>query len=132
MKYVIHKRFKGKAICGDMNLPATTKCESKDGVITFNGQPLCMVMSENAHQFFAADEDGCGMVRGMLTQAIQKALSKNDAMHQARWDKIWDDVECQPYKRTEYEDYWLWNHSFFNADISVLRHIAKLVGAKEG
>ena len=34
VKYIVHKRFKDKAICGDVNLPALTECESHDGFIT--------------------------------------------------------------------------------------------------
>ena len=92
---------------------------------------LCVATSENAHQFFARDDDDAGMLRGKLTQAIQKTLAKRDANYQNRWDKVWEDPTCQPYKRIEYADFWLWNHDFFNADIDTLRHIAKLVGAKE-
>ena len=99
--------------------------------IFHDGKLLCVVTSENAHQFFARDDDGAGMLRGKLTQAIQKTLAKRDANYQNRWDKVWDDPACQPYKRIEYADFWLWNHDFFNADIDTLRHIAKLVGAKE-
>lgn len=133
MKYIVHKRFKDKAICGDVNLPALTECECDDGaIIKHNGRPLCFVMSENAHQFFAVNHDGMGMVRGGLTQAIQKTLANRDDKYQERWDRVWEDEVCQMYKRKDYEDYWLWSHEFFNADIDVLRHIAKLVGAKEG
>lgn len=132
MKYVVHKRFKGKAICGDMNIPATTALENVDGVITYGDKPLCFDTSENAHQFFSRDDDGNGMLRGRLTQAIQKQLAKRDGRYQEHWDKVWDDPVCQPYKRIDSDDYWLWNHEFFNAEIDVLRHIAKLVGAKEG
>ena len=131
MKYIVHKRFKGRAVCGDVNLPAMTLCECDGTIISHEGQALCFVKSENAHQFFAIDEDGMGMVRGRLTQAIQKTLAKRDINHQSRWDKVWEDVICQQYKREDYDDFWLWNHDFFNADIDVLRHIAKLVGAKE-
>lgn len=132
MKYIVHKRFKDKAICGDVNLPATTVCESDGSFIIHNGFAICFVKSENAHQFFAVDDDGAGMVRGKLTQSIQKALSKRDNCYQERWDKVWNDAVCQQYRRKDYEDFWLWNHDFFNADIDVLRHIANLVGAKEG
>lgn len=131
MKYVVHRRFKDKAICGEVNLPAMTVCEENGGYIFHGDKPLCVVTSENAHQFFARDDDGAGMLRGKLTQAIQKTLAKRDANYQNRWDKVWDDPACQPYKRIEYADFWLWNHDFFNADIDTLRHIAKLVGAKE-
>ena len=131
MKYVVHRRFKDKAICGEVNLPAMTMCEEANGYIFHGDKLLCVVTSENAHQFFARDDDGAGMLRGKLTQAIQKTLAKRDANYQNRWDKVWEDPTCQPYKRIEYADFWLWNHDFFNADIDTLRHIAKLVGAKE-
>lgn len=131
MKYIVHKRFKNKAICGDVNLPAMTACECDGAIISYEGNALCLVKSENAHQFFAIDEDNMGIVRGRLTQAIQKALAKRDANYQNRWDKVWEDAICQQYKREDYDDFGLWNHAFFNADIDVLRHIAKLVDAKE-
>ena len=132
MKYIVHKRFKDKAICGDVNLPALTECESHDGFITCGGKTICCETSENAHQFFSRNDDGMGMVRGSHTQAIQKTLSKRDKNCQERWDRVWDDEVSQKSRRTDYEDFWLWNHNFFNADIDDLRHIAQLVGAKEG
>lgn len=128
---VLNRRFKDKAICGEVNLPAMTMCEEANGYIFHGDKLLCVVTSENAHQFFARDDDGAGMLRGKLTQAIQKTLAKRDANYQNRWDMVWEDPTCQPYKRIEYADFWLWNHDFFNADIDTLRHIAKLVGAKE-
>lgn len=132
MKYIVHRRFKDKALCGDVNLPAMTVLENDGGIIYHNGNALCYEDCENAHQFFARDDDGNGMLRGKLTQSIQQRLSQRDKQYQERWDKVWDDPACQPYKRADHDDHWLWNHSFFNADIDVLRHIAQLVGAKEG
>ena len=131
MKYVVHKRFKDNAICGSINLPAMTECECEDGLITYNNTAICYATSENAHQFFAVNEDGMGMERGRLTQSIQKALAKRDGSYQERWDKVWKDSVCEEYRRKDYEDFWLWGHDFFNADIDVLRYIANLVGAKE-
>lgn len=131
MKYVVHRRFKDNAICGSINLPAMTECECEDGLITYNNTAICYATSENAHQFFAVNEDGMGMERGRLTQSIQKALAKRDGSYQERWDKVWNDSVCEEYRRKDYEDFWLWGHDFFNADIDVLRYIAKLVGAKE-
>ena len=129
MKYIAHRRFKGKALCGDVNIPAMTELEEIDGVITLDGNSICYITSENAHQYFARNDDGNGMLRGKLTQAIQNTLGRRDKNYQARWDKVWDDDACQKYKREEYEDYWLWNHSWFNAPIEDLTHIANLIGA---
>lgn len=130
MKYIVHKRFRDKAICGDVNLPAMTVCECDGVIIKHNGNDICYVKSENAHQFFVIDEDGMGIERGRLTQAIQKTLAKGDNDYQKRWDKIWDDDICRPYKRKDYDDHWLWNHDFFNAPIKDLKYIADLIGAK--
>jgi len=132
MQYITHRRFRGKAMCGEVNLPAMTACEEENNVIYCHGHPICYATSENGHQFFARDDDGNGMLRGALTQSIQKALEQHDEDHQKRWDKVWDDPFCEPYRRGEHGDHWLWNHAFFNAEILTLRHIATVVGAKEG
>lgn len=128
MKYIAHRRFKTTAICGDVNIPACTECEENNGTIQYNGKDVCSIFSENAHQYFARNNDGRGLERGKLTQAITKKLSHYDEDYQNRWDKIWDDPMCQPYRRPEHKDFWLWNHNFYNADIGVLRHIANLIG----
>ena len=129
-KYIVHKRLKGTAICGEVNFPAMTICECNNNIIQYEGHDICYVKSEQAHQHFAIDEDGNGLERGHLTQAIMKRLARRDDYYQDRWDKIWADEVCQKYKREEYEDYWLWNHDFFNADIDDLRYIAQMIGAK--
>lgn len=130
MQYIAHTRFKGKAICGDVNIPASAECECIDNVIYYKGKPICATMSENAHKYFAVNDDGNGMLRGRLTAGIISALGVMDEKHQERWDKVWADNMCKPFKRPEYEDYWLWNHDFYNGNILVLQYIAGLVGVK--
>lgn len=134
MKYIAHKRLKKNTISGPVNIPAMTELECVDGVITYNGSVVCCESCRTSHQFFARNDDGHGMERGKLTQSIMKTLAqrngRDDKAYQERWDRVWNDPTCQPYKRENDDEYWLWNHAFFNADIDVLRHIAKLVGAK--
>lgn len=126
MKYIAHRRFKGRAICGQINIPAMTALESIDGVIMFGDKPLCFEQSENAHQFFARNDDGQGMERGNLTQEIQKRLRMRKN-HQKRWDMVWEDQVCLKYKWDEHPDHFLWNHEWFLAPIEDLKYIAKLV-----
>ena len=38
---------------------------------------------------------------------------------------------AQNDKCSDRDDFWLWNHDFYNAEIEDLKHIAKLIGAKE-
>lgn len=42
MKYVVHRRFKDKAICGEVNLPAMTMCEEANGYIFHGDKLLCV------------------------------------------------------------------------------------------
>lgn len=138
MRYIVTRRFKDKAICGEVNLPAGTECYVNNGdyVIQYDGKPLCFVASESAHMYFSPDDDGCGMRRGKLIRKIMNKLNRRDPdgsnkKYQARWDKIWADDLCQKFKRVEFEDYWLWNHDFYVADMDELIHIANLIGVKE-
>lgn len=127
MKYITHRRFKDRAICGDVNIPANTECEERNGMIYYNGQPVCLITSENAHTYFAVNEDGKGLQRGATTRAINVFLRRKDEHYQDRWDRVWDDKLCQKYKRPEHPDHWLWNHEFYNADLSDLEYIENLI-----
>lgn len=159
MKYIIYKRFKEKAICGiDANLPRGTECYIDGNVICYNGFPLCIDKSENAHKYFTQNEDGFGLLRGKIISSIlknttnifpreQKKMSEQGNGYQPskyyvkkrkgvsklvkeRWEKIWEDETCLKYKRPDRDDYFLWNHEFYNAPIADLEHIAKLINIK--
>lgn len=130
MDYITIKRARINSISGSVNLPYGTAVQCQGGFLSIDGKPLCGDHSQNAYDFFTRDDDGNGLLRGKLTQAIQTTLRKRGKDHQARWGKVWDDVVCRKYKRAEHADYWLWNHDFFNAEVADLRHIAALVGAK--
>lgn len=129
MLYVTVKRAKFNGISGPVNIPYGTEVDCNNGIIRKDGKPICRITSHNAHEFFSPDDDGHGLERGKLVQAIKKILENHDAEHQDRWNKIWEDKLCQKYKRVEHEDFWLWNHEFYCAPIFDLWHIARLVGA---
>lgn len=130
MDYIVIKRARIRSLSGFVNIPYGVKIDCTDSVLNLDGKPLCGDHSQNAYEFFARDDDGNGLERGKLTQAIKVILAKRDKQHQARWDRIWADPICQKYRRVEHADYWLWNHDFYNASIYDLQHIAKLIGAK--
>lgn len=129
-KYITIKRAKFNSISGMVNIPYSTNIDCADNLLSINGKPLCGSHSQNAYDYFARNDDGNGLLRGKLTQAIRKTLAKRDAAYQMRWDKVWGDTICQKYKHEEYSDYWLWNHDFYSANIYDLQHIAKLIGTK--
>lgn len=130
VKALVQKKFKPHFV------PYGTVCESEGEIITKDGNALVLATSENAHQYFARDDDGCGLERGRLTQAIQASLrapakqesAANRQKRQAAWERIWGDPKLQQYKMREHADYWLWNHAFFNADIETLEYILQVIG----
>ena len=77
MKYIAHRRFKKDAIRGPVNIPAMTELECEDGIIIYRNGIVCYEDCETSHQFFTRNDDGCGMERGRLTQAIMKTLAQD-------------------------------------------------------
>lgn len=123
MRYIVHRRFRDKVICGHVNLPYGTVCELKGEVLYHRDKPLCYATSENAHQFFARDDDGQGEKRGKLVHDILARLKGN----QPAWDRVWSNLSIRKYKRKEFADFWLFNHDFYNAPIEDLEYILKIV-----
>ena len=126
MKYLVTKRFKTKAICGEVNLAYGTECFSQGNVIyRQDKQPLCLITSENAHMYFTVNDDGLAKERRQLIEDIAKLLS--DKEMEKRWDVVWNDLTCRKYKRKEFADFWLWNHDFYGASLDDLQYIKKIL-----
>lgn len=128
MDYICFKRFKQNALCGEVNIPYGTKLDEINNVISYFGNPICYIKSQNAYDYFARNDDGKGLERGKLTAEIIKLLNnRKDGKYQYRWDRIWDDLSLLKYKRPEHDDYWLWNYDFFNASIEELNRIKSMI-----
>ena len=126
MKYLVTRRFKTKAICGEVNLAYGTECFSQGNVIyRQDKQPLCLITSENAHMYFTVNDDGLAKERRQLIEDIAKLLS--DEKLEKRWDVVWNDLTCRKYKRKEFADFWLWNHDFYGASLDDLQYIKKIL-----
>ena len=125
--YVARKRARFKSCNGqEVNIPYGTAVEAQAGVLQWNGMPLCLDTSQNAYDYFSQNDDGQGLERGKLVEAIISRLEKRDAGWQARWDLIWADPMLRRYKRPEHETHWLWNQDFYDAPVEILRYIAVL------
>lgn len=133
-QYIVTKRFKELGFCGSLNLPFGTKCFTSDQAICCDKGIICAVTSQNAFDYFTQNDDGRGIKRRKLIQSIFDALSRTKQdldSYNRKWDKVWNNSICLKYKQKEYEDHWLWNYDFYNAEIIDLQYIAKLVNAKE-
>lgn len=133
-KFIVINRLKKTCPCGEVNLPYGTECETiihgDEKAIVCDKGIVCYVSSKTGRLHFTQNDDGNGKERAKIVQSILKLMERQDKDHQNRWDKVWDDALCQKYKRKEFDDYFLWNHDFYNAPISDLKYIARLVGAR--
>ena len=128
MDYICFNRFKQNALCGEVNIRYGTKLDEANNIISYRGNPICYIKSQNAYDYFARNDDGKGLERGKLTAEIIKLLNnRNDGKYQNRWDRIWGDLSLLKYKRPEQDDYWLWNFDFFNASIEELNRIKSMI-----
>ncbi len=135
MEYVTIKRFKGKGIGGEFNIPYGKTLELRpDGMLYYDDLPVCVARSFASHQHFACNYDGKGLRRGSLSHSIVEFLSpKNFDSPQDRdkaWEAVWEDDWVQKYRREEHADFWLWNNDFYHAPIEDLERIAELIGMK--
>lgn len=135
--YLVRKRCRIDAICGPVNLPYGTLVVCEDGFIsTKDGKMLCYAESQNARDYFSHNDDGMGAIRGHLVQSILDALgmpSPTQSAYEKRnqlWAKVWEDPICLKHKDPNHADFFLWDISFYEAEIEELRHINKLVGGK--
>lgn len=129
--YITRKRARLNGIGGEANLPYGTAVDVVGDFLVYQDKCICFVTSQNAYDYFSCNDDGNGLIRGKLVQSIIDTLAKRDKDYQKRWDKVWDDPRCQPFRVEQSEDHWLWNFDFYNAEVDDLKYIAKLVGAKE-
>ena len=127
-EYIVTKRFKEKAICGDVNLPYGTECNLIDNYICCDKGIICLTTSQNAYDYFSRNDDGNGLKRGELVHNIKNELSKIDDKHQVRWDRLWgNDAELTKFRRADSPEHWIWNHAFYNATIVDLERIYNLI-----
>lgn len=128
MVYYARNRARFKGVNGLVNIPYGTRLISdSNGMIFQNNSPICRYNSQNAIDHFVRDDDGLGAKRAELVNTIESTLEKVDINYQKRWDKVQADDICNSLRRKDYEDYWLWDRSFYDASIFILEHIAGLV-----
>ncbi len=72
MKYITHRRYKGKDILqNQLNIPYGTEFETiGDFIATPQGKGICFTGSDVARRYFACNDDRRGLERGALTYAI--------------------------------------------------------------
>ena len=101
MNYIVYKRFKGKGISGDFNLPyGTIVTENYGFLFAPDGRQICAVTSENGWGHFRPNTREGAHRQAMLDRLEKFYRSKEAAPY------FEDDIYCQKLKPGD-NDYWL-------------------------
>ena len=101
MEYIVYKRFRGKGIGGQFNLPFGTVCRETAGFLFApNGRQICAATSENGWKHFRPNTAD-GAHRQAMLDALEKYYksSKSSAHFQ-------EDIFYREFAPGE-NDYWL-------------------------
>ena len=91
MDYIVYKRFRGKGIGGDFNLPYGTIVEEHNGFLfAADGRKICAVTSENGWEHFRPNTDE-GAYRQEMLAVLYQWYNKNgcgDDFADEKWPNI--------------------------------------------
>ena len=91
MDYIVYKRFKGKGIGGDFNLPyGTVVAENGGFLFAPDGRQICAVTSENGWEHFRPNTPE-GAYRQEMLAALYQWYNKNgcgDDFADEKWPNI--------------------------------------------
>ena len=76
MEYTTYKRFKGKSISGEVNIPFGTILQEYDGMLYFNGKMVCCATSENGWNHFRPLTDE-GKYRQEMLEKLYRWYAKH-------------------------------------------------------
>ena len=76
MDYITYKRFKGKSISGEVNIPFGTILQEHEKILYLDGKPICCVTSENGWNHFRPLTDE-GKYRQDMLNDLYRWYTKN-------------------------------------------------------
>ena len=132
MKYIVHRRYRGTDILqNQLNLPYGTHLETVEGFIATNdGHLICYPASEAAKMYFAPNDDGRGLERGVLTWAIAYAPRKGESGFRFTEREIELLEKRWPHWLRQDVDTILFNEDFFAAQPEDLQRLADALKIK--
>lgn len=126
VEYICHRKYSKIAACGDyLTFKQNARFETIGCFIAHDKRAICTVNSEDAHRYFAKNDDGNGIKRGNLTYKIAYAPRHPNKENGFRFTP--DEIEMleKDYDRflRKDTDTIIFNNAFFNAKIEDLQEI---------
>ena len=156
MEYIVAKAYDRLGIDQRFDLTKGASAFEENNIIFYNGKKVCYATSQDAHDFFARNDDGKGRERFKLShdiidavialkteyaEAVQQALSAFEkdeegnypaeaiAAAEAVEDKpkaFFDAIE-QDEDLAKFIVNGYWSHAFFNGEIAELKRVKGLL-----
>lgn len=127
MEYICHRRYRSKGASGEwFNIRRGTKLGTVGNFIAVGSKAVCVVKSEAAYMYFARNDDGRGIERGELTNAIAYSPQfphEEDGGY--RFSEKQREVICTEYPQFLRDDVdtIIFNYDFFNAEVEELKEM---------
>lgn len=123
MNYIIYRRFKGRGLGGEFNLPFGTVCREQNGYLFApDGRAVCAVTSENGWNHFRPDTPE-GARRQVMTDHLKNFYQSRRGHRYVQGDLYIQKLE--PWQN----DYWL--HLLRTMDTKQLEKLYQLrIGGK--
>ena len=91
MTYITYKRFKGKSLSGEVNIPFGTVLQERCGFLYLGEKPICCVTSENGWEHFRPNTQE-GAERQKMLNDLYRWYTKNGCGEDFTDDK-WPEQE---------------------------------------
>lgn len=133
MEYICFNHYKGKSLSGDCNIHYGKPLELREGILYYEGKPICFVNSKKGHEHFCRNDDGMGLDRGRLIYAL--VVKRRDVQHDDGYFYRFSKEEIETLIR-EYGGYLkqeapvLFGNNLYTAKVEELSDMAKNLNIK--
>ena len=156
MEYIVAKAYDRLGIDQRFNLTKGSSAIEENNIILYNGKKICYATSQDAHDFFARNDDGKGRDRFKLThdiingviemktayaEAVQQALNNFERDENGNYPpeaiaaaeavednpKAFFDAIEQDEDLAKFIVNGYWSHAFFNGEIAELKRVKGLL-----
>ena len=156
MEYIVGKAYKKLGIDQNFDLAKGASAFEERGIISYNGKKVCYATSQDAHDFFARNDDGKGRERFKLThdiinaviamkqeyeEAVKQALEGFERDEEGNYPaealeaaqavenkpKAFFDAIAEDADLAKFIANGYWSNAFFNGDIAELKRVENLI-----
>ena len=130
-QYMVRKRLRSLSRTGEkVNIPYGTMLKCVNGIIYWKDDILCNDDCQMQKDYLVQANSPDVSQRAYLINEILKLLSlptPDNHKVKERWKILLKDPWANEFRRTDFEDFWLWSNKFYDAEEADLINLRKLI-----